>query len=245
MPQLAYVEHDLPGTPAERRALAQRLDLGLEVANRPELDVPRLLAGRAKVTCVQAWGLHDVHPLHPDPSAREAAEAHVRDSIDLAVELGAPRVLAVCGFGHAPVDAPFERCLDFFGRLASAARERGLRLLLEPLSSKRAGAMTDLGEFQRLLVELGNPDVFATVLDTGHLLDGGHEPSAVLAAWQPRLEEVQLRGLDSAPPSADWPIASWLAPRSQQPDVLAIEHARPLTIAAVEALVSRLRGAFS
>src|SRR5262245_17339604 len=119
---LAYVEHVLPGDASQRLELAQRLGLALEVADRPETQLAAIASSHSTVATVQAWRLHDVHPLHPDPRVRLAALDVVEHAMDVASRLGAQRVLTVCGFGQEPVEAPFERSLEFFQALAPRAR---------------------------------------------------------------------------------------------------------------------------
>lgn len=240
-PHLAYVEHCLPGTRAEERlALAGRLGLALEVANRDGLDRGLLRRRGLPITTVQAYGLHDDHPLAGSAERTRAADLHVRETIELAVELGAPRVLTVCGFGPARCAAPAERCLEFFGALAPFARDRGVRILIERLSRRRAGAMTERGELEALLAALDAPDVFALALDTGHLLDDGLDPGAALAGWRAPVEEIQLRGADSRAPQPHLPWRTWLAALTAAPAVVAIEHRESITVAAFEILIREL-----
>jgi sugar phosphate isomerase/epimerase len=239
MPAPAYVEHALPGDAHERIALARELDLELELACRDGV-VPD--PGGLTVVCVQAWDLHREHALHREPAARALAREHVCSALAQAERLGAPRALAVCGFGDDLVDAPFERALAFFLDLAHEARERGRRIVLEPLSPSRAAALTDPGEFARLLAGLP-ADVFGLALDTGHLMDGGRDPARVLAAWPGAVEELQLRGRDSAPPDDGRTLAHWRALRADAPAAIVVEHAPGrLSPRGVRELVARLRG---
>jgi hypothetical protein len=238
VPPLAYVEHALTGGPGERLELARALDLALELACRDgEVPDPRGLP----VVCVQAWDLHREHALSRDGAARARAREHVLAALGHAERLGAPRALAVCGFGVELVDAPFERAREFFAGLAHEARERGRRIVLEPLSPARATALTDLDEFARLLAALP-ADVYGLALDTGHLLDGGHAPARVLAAPPCAVEELQLRGARSALPRAEDALA-WLAALARPPAALVVEHAAGPDAAQVSALVRALRRA--
>lgn len=234
---LGYVEHCLPGDAGERLELARRLDLALELACRDgAVPDPRGLP----VVCVQAWDLHREHALSREPADRARAREHVRAALAHAERLGAPRALAVCGFGDALVDAPFERAREFFEALAPEAREGGLRVALEPLSPLRAAALTDLAEFARLLAALP-ADVYGVALDTGHLLDGGRDPARVVAEWPAALDELQLRGAASAPPGPERTLADWLA--LGRAAAVVVEHAPGrLSPRGVEELVARLRG---
>lgn len=237
---LAWVEHALPGAAAERLALARRLDLGLELACR-DGAVPD--AGGLPVVCVQAWDLHREHALHREAAARERAREHVLAALTHAERLGAPRALAVCGFGHELADAPFERALEFFAGLAGAARERGLRIAIEPLSPARAAAFADPTEVARLLALLP-ADVYGLALDVGHLLDAGRDPARVLAGLASPVEELQLRGPASDPPADGRTLAQWAALGRRAPEAIVVEHAAGrLTPQGVERLAARLRGA--
>ncbi len=241
-PRLAWVEHALPGkTAAERLACARRHDLGLEVAHRPELERGILRDARAEVVTVQAFGMHEAHPLHPDPARHAAAARHVGEAIELAVELGAARVLAVCGFGAETCARPQESCRSFFAALAPLARERGVRILIELLSPLRAGAMTEPEELERLLDDLEAPEVFAAALDTGHLLDAGRDPLVVLQGFARPVEELQLRGAGSRPPPLDAPFQRWLAALERPPAVVCVEHHGTVAARELQALVAALR----
>ncbi len=243
-PVLAYVEHSLPGeTPEARIETARRIGLALEVANRNGID--RAALGRCGITIVtvQAYGMHDSHPLHPDPARHESAVHHVLETIDLAVALRAPRVLTACGFGSAVHTDPFGSCVRFFRSVATRARERGVRILIEPLSPLRASAMTDPDEIAALLDELGQPEIFGTAIDTGHLIDGGGDPSDILARWPHRIDEIQLRGAGSRPPAPDLPIDDWLKLPTPPPATVVVEHGLPIDPGDLGILVGRLRRA--
>lgn len=242
---LAYVEHVLPGDTRERLDAARQLGLALEVADRADTDLDAITASGLPVATVQAWRLHDVHPLHPDAHVRAAAPGVVERALDVAARLGAPRVLTVCGFGHAPIDAPFERSLEFFTALAPRARALEITILIEPLSPLRAAHMTSLDEHRRLLAALASEGSFATAFDTGHLLDGMLEPTQVLATWPHPVAELQLRAAASEAPSSDSPIESWIRALPASAEVVAIEHRRPLGRAALELLVARVRSALA
>jgi sugar phosphate isomerase/epimerase len=172
--------------------------------------------------------MHDAHPLHPDPQRVSAARRHVRDTIEKAAAVGARRVLTVCGFGREPCDRPFERCVDFFAGVTTFARERGVLVLIEKLSRRRAGAMTGAEDLGRLFDELDAPDVFRTALDTGHILDDGLDPADYFKRWRHPVEEIQLRGPSSAPPAPDAPLRDWLGALPALPAVVCVEHREPI-----------------
>ena len=116
-----------------------------------------------------------------------------------------------------------------------------VRLLVEKLSRRRARAMTEAFEIERLLDALDAPDVFATLIDTGHLRDDGLDPASFLAAWRHPVDEIQLKDADSRPPSPDAPVAEWLAASRSRPAVVAVEHRRPIHPADLGPLIDHLR----
>ena len=241
-PATAYVEHCLPApTPEGRLGLALEHGLALEVANRPEAKFDIWADTTVPVATVQAYGMHEAHPLHPDPQRVRAARRHVRDTIEKATAIGARRVLTVCGFGHEPCDRPFERCVDFFAGVASFAREHGVLVLIEKLSRRRAGAMTGAEELARLFDELDAPDVFRAALDTGHILDDGLDPAGYFKAWRHPVEEIQLRGPNSAPPAPGEPLRDWLGALPALPAVVCVEHTEAIDRDRLTELVRSLR----
>jgi len=116
-----------------------------------------------------------------------------------------------------------------------------MRVVIEMLGARRAAAMTSPDEIARLLDELAAPDVFTTAIDTGHLLDAGSDPAAILRRWELPLEELQLRGNDGAPPGRDDPVEQWLGAAASRPRIVCMEHPRPIALADFEALLARVR----
>jgi hypothetical protein len=175
------------------------------------------------------------------------------EAADLALRLGAPRVLAVCGFGEEICDSPFASCRDFFRGVWPEVRARGLRMVLEPLSPLRVGAMTEPEEFQRLLDELRGPDDgsdggseggsdgLTTALDTGHLADGGYDATEVFRTWRHPVTEVQLRGAGSHPPEASVHWGAVLGALAVPPEVAVIEYRRPIPARKCAEMITRLR----
>jgi Xylose isomerase-like TIM barrel len=249
-PIVGYVESSLPGeTQSARIELARRHGLALEVAHRGSGSLDGFVDCGVPIASVQAFLMHEDHPLHRDPARRELASAHVRATIAEAARLGAPRVITVCGFGHDVCTKPFESCEAFFRALVPDAREHGVRVLIEPLSSQRAGAMTRASEIGRLLAALAAPDVFGTALDTGHILDDGHDVERYLARWKHPVDELQLRGAGSTPPALDAPVRRWLAAlRARElsvphasPSAIVVEHRAPIALDEFERWIERMR----
>ncbi len=243
---LSYVEHALPGaTLAERLDFAREQHLALEVAHRSETDWDAIADSSLEVATVQAWEMHDHHPLHSDPDRVRRGRRHVFASMETAARLGTRRVLTVCGFGTFAPDEPLERCVEFFAPLGHRARELGLKLLIEPLSSHRAAAMSSPELVAELLLALDDSEVFAAALDTGHLLDDGRDPVQVLNAWSHPLDEVQIRALGGVAPRPDAAVEAWVSAAVPRTDVICIEHYGNLARIDAVALIERVRSALS
>ncbi len=242
-PHLAYVEHNLPAsTPEERFALARAHSLELEIAHKDDDRAARARDAGLAIATLQAWRLHEVHPIHPDKKVRGEAYEHLRRTIELAAKLGVPRVIAVAGYGQEICADPFEEARAFFRFLAPVARDNKVRVLLEPLSPLRCAALTAPMVLARLLEEIGSPDVFGSAIDTGHVIDSGREVDEYLERWPRAVEELQLKGKGSSPPEHDVPLARWLRKLKAVPDVVCVEHRLPIEAEELGKLLEHLRG---
>jgi len=240
-PQLAYCARSLAVPDDRVREIAVTWDLALELADDGHLDEAFWRRAGVPLATVQAWWLHEAHPIHPDPLLRERAAARILETLELAERLRAPRMLGVCGFGDDVADRPFERCVDFFALLTSRARDAGLIVLLEPLSPRRCSAMWDPAEIVRLATVLDAPDVFRLCLDTGHLMDSGFELDAFFDDFDTAVDEVQLKGPLSEPPMPSMSVGRWLAALPGETAVLSVEHNVAPPPGHVEDLIMGLR----
>lgn len=242
VPQLAYTESSLPGDSlAERLDRAQSLGLALEVVHREEFPIALYRQSGLDIVTVQAYGMHDFHPLHRDRAVREAALPYLQGAIEFAANLGVPRLVVVCGFGSELADRPFERSLDFFQRAIPLARKAGVRLLIEPLSPRRCAALNHPQAIARLVDTLDCPEAISMVLDTGHLIDSGLDLDRFFATWNRAIAELQLKGARSSPPNPAMPLQTWLCSLPQLPDAIAVEHRQPIGVQQCADLVSALR----
>ena len=239
---LSYNENSLPGTSqAEQIQFAKEYNLGLEIANNGKITAEIYQNSSFQITAVQAYLMHEFHPLHPEPFYRQQAYVHLRQTLELAAKLAAPRVVSVCGFGQQIADSPFERSFDLFRSLIPVAESFGVRIMIEPLSPQRAAAMTDPHQIAKLIAALDRPDIFSLILDTGHLMDSKFSLETFFHSWVHSIEELQLKGAASAPPSPDWPIISWLRSLPSLPPVVCVEHRQPIERQDCEALVTTLQ----
>jgi sugar phosphate isomerase/epimerase len=84
-----------------------------------------------------------------DPLKRAANEAHVRASIDLAAELGAPALVCMAYGKPETYGVDRDRIVDAYGRMAGYAEARGVVLAVEP----HVGQAIDLPEKCVWLIE--------------------------------------------------------------------------------------------
>ena len=238
--RLAWVETSVPGPdPAARAAELRRHGLAVEVPLTDGRETRRTRDHGLEVACVQAHKLHEQHFLSPRAEARRRAVEHVVGALEAADEVGARRVLTVCGFGDDLADDPLERCVEGFAAVAPTARRFGVRIGIELLSPARCAAMQSGAELAALLDRLGCPDVFDTVLDTGHLLDAGLDPVATLTTWDLPLGELQLKGAGSSPPlGLDLRALARALPGSTE--LVCVEHRAPIDLVPFEGLCADL-----
>lgn len=241
-PLLAYTETSIPGaTLAERLTRANALGLAIEAVHREAFPIAQVRNTGVEIATVQAYGMHDFHPLHRDPAIRDAALPYLHEAIQFTGRLGVSRLVVVCGFGSDLADHPLERAIAFFEHAIPAAWEAGVRLLIEPLSPRRCAALNDPEAIAQLIETLDCPDTLSMILDTGHLLDSGWDLDEFFTHWKRPVVELQLKGRDSAPPSPSSPVARWLRSLPQIPEVISIEHRQPITPQRGEDLVHVLR----
>lgn len=237
---LAYNETSIPGTTlSERLKLAKEENLALEVANQGNFDFE--VYRDFTIATVQAYAMHDFHPLHPNSQIRDEAFRHVRETLEIAAKLQVPHIVTVCGFGYDLVDRPFDRCFDFFSSLIPVAKAAGVRIAIEPLSPLRSGAMRHPDEIVGLVEMLNEPSVFSILLDTGHLVDSGIELNSFFASWNRSIAELQLKGPRSAPPSPAMPVVQWLKALPELPALICPEHRQAILEPDFRELVKGLR----
>jgi len=242
-PILAYDENSLPANNwADKFNLIVKENLALEIANKGNLDIGIYRQSGIHIVSVQAYAMHEFHPLHPDSYHRQQAWYHVRETLQIAAQLDVPRIVTVCGFGFDLIDNPWERSLDFFASLVVPAKAAGVQIMIEPLSPRRVGVLTNPRDIVSLIEMLDEPEVFSLVLDTGHLIDSGYDLDTFFDNWNYPIAELQLKGALSTPPNVNMPVKSWLESLEQLPKVVCIEHRQPICLQDFEQLVMVLRG---
>lgn len=235
--EIAYVERSLAGADLDAaRALAERLDLRVE---RRESDWDGVPDSRLAV--LQAYRLHEQHPLDPDPLVRGLARASVRETIERAGRAGVPFVLTVPGLGDDLVQDPVGVATEAYREFAEVARRAGVTLLVELLAPRRLRVLSQAAELATWMRELDAGPHLQAALDTGHLLDAGLDPLAVVRDWPLEVGLLQLRGPGGGFPPHGMPLKTLL--REARPRVVSVEHHDPVDEAQVEAFLKRLRRA--
>ena len=126
-----------------------------------------------------------------DAAIAAAAIEHVTRGFDHAVQLGASSAYLVPGLdAGAAALGRFARAL---GGLSERASERGLRLCLEHLPSR--ALPTAAGTLQ-LVRDIDHPNLYL-LLDIGHLLITGEDPTGVIESAGDRLGYVHLDDNDA------------------------------------------------
>ncbi|HYM70182.1 MAG TPA: 5-keto-L-gluconate epimerase [bacterium] len=130
----------------------------------------------------------------PPEVVRERAVERLLAQVPVAARLGA---LLIIGLIHGPIppDEPRARAEEWFlsglGRVAQAARQRGVRLVVEPINRYESNWLNTVGEVMDLLARLGEDNV-GVLPDTFHMNIEEPDPAAALRALGPRLWHVHV-----------------------------------------------------
>jgi hypothetical protein len=216
---------------------------------------PYLAAG-VEVVSVQCLALKQFAASHPKPAIRRQAVAAITEAVAFARALGARHLITI-GDYLGPANAlnqPPARAADLWLDTLEACQAMleqqpgAPRVLLEPLSRRRARHFQVPADVLAVLDRLTRSDLFGLALDTGHLLDqlpsSPADPEAALSAQietcAGRCNELQLRGAASTLPHRDWPFAKWFALLSPILEVVTLEHRCPPDAADTDALIEVL-----
>ncbi len=200
--------------PAEAmRSLAGLGFEGVELAIRDpsQVDVDRLASVAADLGLAvpaigtgQAYLEDGLSLTAPDPVTRERTLARLLAHLDAARRLGA---LLIVGLVHGPVppdlgrEAAGERLLEGLGRLARAARDAGVRIVLEPINRYESNWLNTVHEVIDLIGRLGADNV-GVLPDTFHMnIEEASIPAALRLAG-PRLWHVHVADSNRRAPGA-------------------------------------------
>jgi sugar phosphate isomerase/epimerase len=130
----------------------------------------------------------------PEERVRERAVERLLAQLSIASRLGA---LLIVGLIHGPIPPgeprarAEERVLSGLGRVAQAARRRGVRLVVEPINRYESNWLNTVDEVIHLLARLGEDNV-GVLPDTFHMNIEEPDPLAALAAAAPSVWHVHV-----------------------------------------------------
>lgn len=141
------------------------------------------------------------------PEERISAIAHYKEVVDLAHDLGASRVLYICGwraFGVSYENA-WEWSLASLTDIAKYAADKGITIVIEPTSAD-SNLIDTAGQALMLRQRCGQPNV-KVMFDTYHALYRNEVSSDYVFEMAEHLDHVHFADDDRLPPgegSVDW-----------------------------------------
>lgn len=203
---LGCVEFAVPGTTLNEKLLfLESWGMWLELANDGTRSTREVLGSlrttETRILSVQAYGLHRMQLLSWDRAERSAALGHVRETIEMASEIGAGHVVTTISYGSPGVPDALDRCVRMFKELGRYGEEFGVVVGLEPLGKNRTSFLPGLRDVVDLVRRIGSEHV-RPMADTMHIYDNGDPVREVIEENLELLSEVQLRDTDSRPPGS-------------------------------------------
>jgi protein FrlC len=192
--RMAAAMRDFGMTEIELWGVAQHLDLFHADDTRVGF-VRRVLADHG----LSVWCFTPEQVLYPiniasgDADLREASVARFCRAADICAALGARYLFLTSGRGfetEAAEDA-WDRAVGSLRRIATHARDKGIRCLLEPLQRVETNILLDAKGVRRMLDEIGaeNMDV---ALDTVAMACGNDSVADYFRLFGPRVGHVQV-----------------------------------------------------
>lgn len=128
-----------------------------------------------------------------EPWLLELSRRSMRDSIQVAADLGAPMMLVTTGRGYEnqPTASSWARAVESLGALADIAAREGVDLLLEPLQRAETNLVTTAAELERMLTDVGRANLLI-VLDTVAIAAARDTVDGYLHRFGERISHVHL-----------------------------------------------------
>ena len=176
-------------TLADARALGQKVrGMGLEiVALTPE-------------QCI-----YPINISAKEPELRDRSVRYFLESMEFAIECGAPALLVTAGGGYRdePVEQALERCIDSMGILCNHAQKLGIDLWMESLPDSFANIIRSAPEIRELMDKLGSPALHA-VYDVAGAIMTHETPEDYFTHLAGRVAHVHFTDSDAGGSHLAW-----------------------------------------
>ncbi|YCI04570.1 TIM barrel protein [Ensifer sp. D2-11] len=149
-----------------------------------------------------------IYPINISAKERELRDRSVRyflESMEFAVECGAPALLVTAGGGYRdePAAQALERCVDSMGILCDRARKLGLDLWMESLPDSFANIVCSAKEIRSLMDTLASPALHA-VYDVSGAVMTREKPEDYFTHLAGRVAHVHFTDADAGGSHLAW-----------------------------------------
>ncbi len=132
-----------------------------------------------------------------EPELRDRSLRYFLESIEFAVECGAPAVLVTAGGGYRdePASDAMERCVGSMAILCDRAQRLGIDLWMESLPDSFANIIRSASEIRQLMDTLASPSLYA-VYDVAGAVMTGETPQDYFTSLGDRVAHIHFTDSD-------------------------------------------------
>ncbi|CUX01796.1 sugar phosphate isomerase/epimerase [Rhizobium pusense] len=140
-----------------------------------------------------------------EPELRDRSVRYFLESMEFAIECGAPALLVTAGGGYRdePVEQALERCIDSMGILCDRAQKLGIDLWMESLPDSFANIIRSAREIRELMDKLGNSSLHA-VYDVAGAIMTHETPEDYFTHLAGRVAHVHFTDSDAGGSHLAW-----------------------------------------
>lgn len=140
-----------------------------------------------------------------EPELRDRSVRYFLESMEFAVECGAPALLVTAGGGYRdePAQQAFDRCVDSMGILCDRAEKLGIDLWMESLPDSFANIIRSAREIRALMDKLGSPSLHA-VYDVAGAIMTHETPEDYFTHLAGRVAHVHFTDSDAGGSHLAW-----------------------------------------
>lgn len=140
-----------------------------------------------------------------EPELRDRSVRYFLESMEFAIECGAPALLVTAGGGYRdePVEQALERCIDSMGILCGRAQKLGIDLWMEALPDPFANIIRSAGEIRELMDKLGSRALHA-VYDVAGAIMTHETPEDYFTHLAGRVAHVHFTDSDAGGSHLAW-----------------------------------------